>query len=200
MEHAYTIVVKTGFKVGGWTKDDVFITINGQNEQAIEHNFRDFDNNAFTVGALHRFEFENAQDLGPNPTIKLRRTGGFFSVWYIDWIEIVQDGNIQSVFPVQKWIKKDRLYIVNHIDTCLPQNALRGDMRALELESIQKEYQLEVKEPGLPPQVGFMHLCFFYNVPVNIVINILICLIQQAYILIACYISSYHFLYTNNIV
>ena len=52
-----------------------------------------------------------------------------------------------------KWIK-DHRYFFKHIDACLPQDETFKDQRMKELMTIQKEYQLEVKVPGLSAQVN----------------------------------------------
>ncbi|CAG2249786.1 ALOX5 [Mytilus edulis] len=79
---------------------------------------------------------------------------GLFSNWYLDWIEVTNvESGITSIFPAMKWIKADHHYIFNHIDTCLPQDDPFKQKRMLELQTIKKDYQLQVKVPGLPAQV-----------------------------------------------
>ena len=53
-----------------------------------------------------------------------------------------------------KWIKENQRYFFNHIDTCLPQDDTFKEMRILELQNIQRDYQIQVKVPGLPAQVS----------------------------------------------
>lgn len=149
----YDIVVKTGFRFGGWTKDDVFIKLygNGNDDQT---NFRTINRNAFTRGTTHKFEYESNVDLGLEARIELWRNGYWFTSWYVDWIKITnRRTDNTSTFPVQKWIKQGHHYFFNHIDTCLPQLDRFQNMRIEELRNLQKEYQLEVKEAGLPAQV-----------------------------------------------
>ncbi|VDI31779.1 Hypothetical predicted protein, partial [Mytilus galloprovincialis] len=148
----YEILIKTGFRFEGWTRDDVFIRLYGRNDEITEKNLRDLDRIAFTRGSTHTFTFETDVNIGDQARIALWRDGYWFTCWYIDWIQITPAGGNASIFPVQKWIKQKRKYFFNHIDTCLPQQDRYREMRQDELRIIQNEYQLEVKEPGLPAQ------------------------------------------------
>ncbi|CAG2234156.1 ALOX5 [Mytilus edulis] len=110
------------------------------------------------IGEVDRFSIDSEVNMSEVQRIELRRDNcGLYSNWYLDWIEVTNKKNsITFIFPAMKWIKANGRYFFNH-HTCLPQDDLFLETRKLELQTMQAEYQLQVKTKpdmaGLPAQV-----------------------------------------------
>lgn len=147
----YTILVKTGLKFRGWTNGNLYITIHERSEK--------LDRLIFSGDAVYPYDtqsYTSSSDVNMDekPKIKIDRDGGWLSCWYIDWIKIENcTTGMTFIYRVQKWVKRNCPFSVYHTDTCLPQSDKYVKLRSEVLGDIRKIYQLEVKEPGLPPQV-----------------------------------------------
>ncbi|XP_071128944.1 polyunsaturated fatty acid 5-lipoxygenase-like [Mytilus edulis] len=152
---SYKISVKTGDKKGAGTDANVYIILYGKGPQTSKYNLDTFFKNDFEQGSIDDYTVDSDVNIPEVQRIELWRDNyGLFSNWYLDWIEVTNvESGITSIFPAMKWIKADHHYIFNHIDTCLPQDDPFKQKRMLELQTIKKDYQLQVKVPGLPAQV-----------------------------------------------
>ncbi|XP_076115119.1 polyunsaturated fatty acid 5-lipoxygenase-like [Mytilus galloprovincialis] len=152
---SYKISVKTGDKKGAGTDANVYIILHGKGPQTSKYNLDTFFKNDFEQGSIDDYTVDSDVNIPEVQRIELWRDNyGLFSNWYLDWIEVTNvESGITSIFPAMKWIKADHHYIFNHIDTCLPQDDPFKQKRMLELQTIKKDYQLQVKVPGLPAQV-----------------------------------------------
>lgn len=159
---SYKISVKTGDKKGAGTDANVYIILHGTGTKTDSYNLDTFFKNDFEAGNIDDYSITSAISIPEVQRIELwRDSWGLFSNWYLEWIEVTSlSSKITSIFPVMKWIKEDHRYFFKHIDTCLPQDEPFKDQRMMELMTIQKEYQLEVKVPGLPAQVN---ACISHN-------------------------------------
>ena len=153
---SYKIAVKTGDKKGAGTDANVYIVLYGKGIQTNKFTLDTFFKNDFERGNIDNYSVDSEVNIPEVQRIELWRDAyGLFSNWYLDWIEVTNlTTNITSIFPAMKWIKENQRYFFNHIDTCLPQDDPFKQMRMLELQSIQRDYQIQVKVPGLPAQVS----------------------------------------------
>ena len=149
-------------KKGAGTDANVYIISHGTGTNTDSYNLDTFFKNDFEAGNIDDYSVTSAISTPEVQRIELwRDSGGLFSNWYLEWIEVTSlSSKITSIFPVMKWIKEDYRYFFKHIDTCLPQDEPFKDQRMMELMTMQKEYQLEVKVPGLPAQVN---ACISHN-------------------------------------
>ncbi|XP_071127123.1 allene oxide synthase-lipoxygenase protein-like isoform X1 [Mytilus edulis] len=152
---SYKISVKTGDKKGAGTDANVYVILHGKGTKTSEQNLDTFFKNDFERGSIDTYSVDSDINIPEVQRIELwRDNNGLLSNWYLDWIEVTNvETGITSIFPAMKWIKEDNHYFFKHIDTCLPQDDPFKDMRMHELQTIQKDYQLQVKVPGLPAQV-----------------------------------------------
>lgn len=151
----YKILFKTGDKIGAGTNANVYVILRGPDVNTEETNLRTHNENVFTRSSLHECLVQSEADIGMVKQIELwRDNAGWFSSWYIDWIEVINlETRRKSMFQVQKWIKEDIHYIFSDNHTCLPSNDDFQLQRQEEIKIMRKTYQLEVKVPGLPAQV-----------------------------------------------
>ncbi|XP_076117180.1 allene oxide synthase-lipoxygenase protein-like [Mytilus galloprovincialis] len=155
---SYNITVKTGDQKGSGTDVNVYIILHGKGVQTNECKLDNFFKNDFERGEIDRFSIDSDVNMSEVQRIELRRDNcGLYSNWYLDWIEVTNKKNsITFIFPALKWIKANGRYFFNH-HTCLPQDDLFLETRKLELQTMQAEYQLQVKTTpdmaGLPAQV-----------------------------------------------
>ncbi|XP_052089604.1 allene oxide synthase-lipoxygenase protein-like isoform X1 [Mytilus californianus] len=152
---SYKITVKTGDKKGAGTDANVYLILHGKGTQTNKQTLDTFFKNDFERGNIDNYSVDSEVNIPEVQRIELWRDAyGLFSNWYLDWIEVTNLAtNITSIFPAMKWIKENQRYFFNHIDTCLPQDDPFKEMRMVELQNIQRDYQLQVKVPGLPAQV-----------------------------------------------
>ncbi|CAC5367932.1 ALOX5 [Mytilus coruscus] len=133
---SYEISVKTGDQIGDGTDANVYIILHGNgtktNEQSLDKCFK----NDFKRGNIDRY-FVNSE----------------VNILEVQRIELWRDncGLLTNCNEMDK--KENHRYFFNNIDTYLPQNDPFKEMRISDLQTIQKEYQLQVKIPGLPAQV-----------------------------------------------
>ena len=152
---SYKITVKTGDKKGAGTDANVYIILHGKGTQTNKYTLDTFFKNDFERGNIDNYSVDSEVNIPEVQRIELWRDAyGLFSNWYLDWIEVTNLAtNITSIFPAMKWIKENQRYFFNHINTCLPQNDPFKEERMFELQSMQRDYQIQVKVPGLPAQV-----------------------------------------------
>ncbi|XP_063413650.1 allene oxide synthase-lipoxygenase protein-like isoform X2 [Mytilus trossulus] len=152
---SYKITVKTGDKKGAGTDANVYIILHGKGIQTIKYTLDTFFKNDFERGNIDNYSVDFDVNIPEVQRIELWRDAyGLFSNWYLDWIEVTNLAtNITTIFPAMKWIKENQRYFFNHIDTCLPQDDPFKEERMFELQNMQRDYQIQVKVPGLPAQV-----------------------------------------------
>ncbi|CAC5367930.1 ALOX5 [Mytilus coruscus] len=151
----YKITVQTGDKKGDGTHAHVYIILYGKDEtQTKECKLSNFLRNDFKRGSVENFSITSDVYISEVRKIELWRDNhGSCANWYLDWIEVNNVGNsLTTTFPALKWIKENNHYFFIN-ETSLPQNDPMKEARMLELQVLQKEYQLEVKIRGLPAQV-----------------------------------------------
>ncbi|KAJ8313748.1 hypothetical protein KUTeg_008309 [Tegillarca granosa] len=153
----YTISVSTGDRKNAGTDAGVYIKLfdrNGGSTGTLE--LDNFFKNDFEKGQTDTFIIDN------NPTfleeissIELwREDKGLADSWFVDSITAqCECSNDVFVFPIHRWIKENKHYIINLLDISLPQFDENGVLRSDALREKRKLYELEEKLPGLPMQV-----------------------------------------------
>jgi len=151
---SYKISVKTGDKIGDGTDAKVSIRLHGQETRTDTYDLNNFFKNS--AGNIDDYSVTPEINIPEVQRIELWRDNWiWFSNWYLEWIEVTNPSSeITTTFSVMKWIKAGKHYFFNHIDTCLPQDEQFKEQRMMELITMQNQYQLEVKIPGLPAQVN----------------------------------------------
>ena len=147
---SYKISVQSGDRIGDET--DVSIRLHGQETKTDTYDLNNLSKNAGNTGTFYVTSEINIPKV---QKIELWRDNrGWSSNWYLECIAVRnQSSQMTTIFPVMKWIKEGPHYFFKPIDTCLPQNEQCKNQRMEELTTMQNEYQLEVKIPGLPAQV-----------------------------------------------
>jgi len=153
---SYKISVKTGDKKGAGTDANVYIILHGKGTKTDSCNLDTFFKNDFEAGNIDDYSVTSAINIPEVQRIELWRDNhDSSSNWYLEWIEVRNPSSqMTTIFPVMKWIKAGKHYFFNHIDTCLPQDEQFKEQRKMELITMQNQYQLEVKIPGLSAQVN----------------------------------------------
>lgn len=153
----YTITVSTGDKKNAGTDARVYIILydtNGGSTGTLK--LDNFFRNEFERGRTDTFTIEN------NPTfldeissIELWRDDyGLADSWYVNSISAqCENSDDVYIFPIHRWIKENKHYIINRLDTSLPQFDENSVLRSDELREKRKIYELEEKQPGIPMQV-----------------------------------------------
>ncbi|XP_071127740.1 allene oxide synthase-lipoxygenase protein-like [Mytilus edulis] len=151
----YNITVQTGDKKGAGTHAHVYIILYGTDEiQTKEYKLSNFLKSDFKRGKFESFSIKSEVHISEVQKIELwRDNNGSSTNWYLDWIEVTnKENSFTTVFPALKWIKENHHYFFVN-ETTLPQNDHMKESRRLEMQVLQKEYQLDVKISGLPAQV-----------------------------------------------
>ena len=153
---SYIVNVKTGDQLQAGTDANVKLVLHaesGEKSEAIplDYMFRD----DFERGQLDSFQLKNISHLKDIHKIELwRDNSGIGSDWFVDYIEIEDvDSRKRFMFPLFRWIKAHKHYIVRHMDNCLPQFDPEQEYRREELEAKRKEYGCYMKIAGGPAQV-----------------------------------------------
>lgn len=157
MKYLYTVTMKTGDKKGAGTDANVCIILHDKDRRVSEKHYLDnFFRNDFESGQTDTFDISLKENFESISQIELWRDGaGMFSSWYVDWIEITNGSTTNSfIFPMFRWIKEGHHYLIHHLDTSLPKDDLNQDQRTMELEDKRHMYELVIKVPNLPVQVG----------------------------------------------
>lgn len=166
----FVIYVKTGDKKNAGTDANVKIKLHGPNGS---------NTDGLTLDNFFRNDFESGQlDVFPIKEIKVKDFGsvvskvefwrdnaGIGADWFVDKIVVENNKTNESfTFPVFRWIKPDYHYIIEHLDTSLPQFDPHKDQRLEELEDKRLVYQNTQKVPGGPAQVNdSVYSIFVFN-------------------------------------
>ncbi|KAK3594458.1 hypothetical protein CHS0354_024901 [Potamilus streckersoni] len=156
----FVIYVKTGDKKYAGTDANVKIKLHDANGNITEDIVLDnFFRNDFESGQLDVFPIKWLKNFdGKVARIEFwRDSSGIGSDWYVDKI-LVENRKTNEIytFPVFRWIKADYHYLIEHLDTSLPQFDSHRDQRAEELRDKRKVYEPTQKAPGCPTQVKSM--------------------------------------------
>ena len=154
---SHIISVKTGDQLQAGTDANVKLVLHAESGQksdeiSLNYLFRD----DFERGQLDTFQLKNLRHLKDIHKIELwRDDSGLGADWYVDYIEI-EDVNSRKrfVFPLFRWIKAHKQYIVRHMDNCLPQFDEEPEYRQEELEERRRHYQCQIRVDGGPAQVS----------------------------------------------
>lgn len=161
----FLIYVKTGDKKNAGTDANVKIRLH----DASGHNTDDlvldnFFRNDFESGQLDVFPIKNLKIKSFSGQVSKvefwRDNAGLGADWYVDKI-VVENRKTNNIyiFPVFRWIRPDYHYLIEHLDTSLPQFDLHPDQRKEELEDKCSIYQTAQKVPRGPAQVNFYACC-----------------------------------------
>lgn len=155
----FIIYVKTGDKKNAGTDANVKIKLHDKNGNNTDD---------LTLDNFFRNDFESGQlDVFPVKSLKTKDFGGHVSRvefwrdnsglgadWYVDKIVVEnRKTNEIFIFPVFRWIRPDYHYLIEHLDTALPQFDPHSDQRKEELEDKREVYQVMQKVPHGPAQV-----------------------------------------------
>ena len=154
---SHIVSVKTGDQLQAGTDANVKLILHAEagqksDEISLDYLFRD----DFERGQLDSFQLKNLGHLEDIHKIELWRDNkGLGADWYVDYIEIENVNSRQRfVFPLFRWIKAHKHYIVRHMDNCLPQLDEEPEYRWEELEEKRKHYHCMMKFDGGPAQVS----------------------------------------------
>lgn len=158
------IYVRTGdLKNAGTDANVKMILYDDVGRRTRELELNNFFKNDFEAGSNDSFPFKNIPSFGNKVTkIKFwRDNAGVASDWFVDRIFVEnRKSNDIFVFPVYRWIKSGREYVIEEHDTSLPQFDKNQEIREMELKDKKSLYVLEQKVspeyPGLdlPVQVS----------------------------------------------
>ncbi|ESP02740.1 hypothetical protein LOTGIDRAFT_137999 [Lottia gigantea] len=157
MKADYLIYVGTGDKKNAGTDANVKIILEDEEGQRTgEIELDNFLKNDFEAGKLDVFPVDKIVNLRLGNIAKIefwRDNSGAGSHWFVDRI-LVENRlvNTTFAFPVFRWIQPNRHYIINHLDTSLPQFDTYREQRAFELAEKKKAYEYTQKAPGMPVQ------------------------------------------------
>ena len=157
----YIIYVRTGDRKNVGTDANISIILHDENGHCSDEIVLDnFLRNDFERGALDKFRLPKAKlrpltRFGRISKIELWRDDfGLGPDWFVDKVVVEnQRTNANFIFPIFRWIRPNFHYLVNHLDTSLPQFDEHIEQRATELEEKRAIYVLCEKAPGLPAQV-----------------------------------------------
>ena len=155
---SYIVTVKTGDQLLAGTDANVRIVLHAESGEkssaiSLNHPFRD----DFERGQSDIFKLKNLGHLKDIHKIEIwRDDSGHGAEWFVDYIEIQNvNSEEQFLFPIFRWIKPNRRYIVRHMDNCLPQFDPEPDYRREELEAKRNQYQCNMRIDGGPAQVSY---------------------------------------------
>lgn len=152
----YVVNVKTGDQLHAGTDANVYISLYSETGEKTERIKLDyFFRDDFERGQLDSFQLKNIPRYNEIIKIELwRDNAGFGSDWFVDYIEIESiDSRKRFMFPLFRWIKPDRRYIIHHMDNYLPQFDPLPDYRLEEVEIKRAAYECQQKVPNGPSQV-----------------------------------------------
>lgn len=152
----YKVVVKTGDKKRAGTDANVKIILHdSKGQQTKPAKLDNFLRDDFERGQRDKFTVKDAVDLNEIHQIELWRDGaGLYSDWFCDYVEVTNSRtNQEFVFPIYRWIRPEYHYLIEHLDTFLPQNDPHKKQRNMDLEDIREKYQYTQRAPGFPCQV-----------------------------------------------
>ena len=117
-------------------------------------------------GQTDVYQSRAVSGMGSIVKIEIWRSDSFIgSDWFCDVIVVHDVRKEQSrYFPVHRWIKTGKRYVIHENDTFLPQYDPSPEQREEEIAENQEYYKFEQKVPGLPVQVivlqYYMHISF----------------------------------------
>ena len=155
----FLIYVRTGDKKNAGTDANVKIKLHDSNGNHTDDLVLDnFFRNDFESGNLDVFpikDLKQKQFAGKISRIEFwRDNAGLGADWFVDQITVEnRKTNDLYIFPVFRWIKPDYHYLIEHLDTSLPQFDPHSDQRKQELEDKRVTYEIVQKFPGAPAQV-----------------------------------------------
>ncbi|XP_064636931.1 allene oxide synthase-lipoxygenase protein-like isoform X2 [Lineus longissimus] len=152
----YVVYVRTGDKKRAGTDANVKFQMHDSDNrstppQDLDVLFKD----DFERGETDVFPLRNVNKIGPIQAVEFWRDNtGVSPNWFVEKI-VVEDRKRHTFyfFPVHRWIKEDRHYIIQRLDTSLPQYDEHSEQRHLELKEMQALYEYEEKFPGAPVQI-----------------------------------------------
>jgi len=171
----FVIYVKTGDKKNAGTDANVKIRLHDDNgKQTDDLTLDNFFRNDFESGQLDVFPIKDIKIKGFDGCVTRvefwRDNAGLGADWYVDKIVVEnRKTNATFTFPVFRWIRPDYHYLIEHLDTSLPQFDPHQDQRKEELGIKQNVYQIAQKVPNGPAQVGRLgnkspcFLCFNHD-------------------------------------
>ncbi|UJR35341.1 hypothetical protein I4U23_028101 [Adineta vaga] len=101
----YTVVTKTGSKIGSGTDANVYLTLNGDKNKIVRLHLAKAEagSDPFENNARDEFIFDHI-DVGQLKTIIIEHDGtGMGSGWYCDYVEVNYNNNTIK-FPVERWL------------------------------------------------------------------------------------------------
>ena len=153
----FNVYVKTGDQLHAGTDAEVKIILHSESGNhtdpiKLDYLFRD----DFERGQLDKFELTNLTNVDDVKKIELfREEANVSSDWFVDYIEIENAGSgKQYLFPIFRWIKPNRRYVIQLMDNCLPQFDPEPQHREEELLEKKSTYEVIMKVPGGPAQVS----------------------------------------------
>ena len=155
---SYIVSVKTGDQLQAGTDAHVRLILHAESEKSesilLDYPFRD----DFERGQLDTFQLKNLGHLKDIHKIELWRDNfGGGAEWFVDYIEVEDvSSRKRFMFPLFRWIRANKHYIVRHMDNCLPQFDHEPEYRREELEAKRKEYQCAMRIDGGPAQVRLL--------------------------------------------
>ena len=157
----FIVYVKTGDRKHAGTDANVKIKLHDTNgidtdDLVLDNFFRnDFESGQLDVFPIKKLDVKEFS--GRIEKVEFwRDNAGLGADWYVDKI-IVENRKTNDIFifPVFRWIRPDYHYLIEHLDTSLPQFDPHPDQRKLELEDKQAIYEVTTKFPGAPAQVYY---------------------------------------------
>lgn len=155
----FLIKVKTGDQLHAGTDANVHVILHSESGQRsdpiqLDYAFRD----DFERGQLDEFQLKGLEDFKDVHKIEIWRDGsGVAADWFVDYIEIESVRlRTRFMFPMFRWIKADRRYVIRHMDNCLPQDDPEPFYRKQELDQKKIDYQCASKFPRGPAQVNLI--------------------------------------------
>lgn len=153
----YKVDVKTGDQLQAGTDAKVCIVLHGESGEIsdpinLDYFFRD----DFERGQLDIFQLQNMKDMKNIHKIEIwRNSVGLGPGWFLDYIEIEDISSTKRfMFPVFRWIKPHKHYVIHHMDNSLPQFDPEPEYRHEELEEKRTQYECTMKVPGGPSQAS----------------------------------------------
>ncbi|XP_064609700.1 polyunsaturated fatty acid 5-lipoxygenase-like isoform X2 [Liolophura sinensis] len=155
---SYKLQVYTGDRPGAGTDANIKILFYDDcGTKTPEFKLDTFFRNDFERGGMDEFTVKLPSELQFGCVKKIefwRDSVGLGSSWYLDRISVIDEARTYVYeFPVFRWIRTDHHYVIEHLDTSLPQFDEQKEQRQMELEEKRELYKLKVKVPGLPIQV-----------------------------------------------
>lgn len=152
----FFVYVRTGDRKGAGTDANVTIVLYDENGgKSKEYPLDNFFRNDFESGSLDTFSVKNLKHFDSVSKIEFwRDTSGLGDAWYVDRVMVESKSTkTMYVFPVYRWIKPGHHYVINHLDTSLPQFDDQMDQRKMELTDKKDLYQISTRSKGFPAQV-----------------------------------------------